>query len=293
MKVENAVIMAAGASSRFAPLSYETHKAMVEVKGEVLIERQIQQLIDAGVKDITIITGYKKEQFEYLRDKYAVCLIENSEYSRRNNHSSIWSARNVLGNTYVCSADNYFSENPFEQEVEDAYYATEYAEQDTNEWCLTVDDDGYIDSVTIGGSGAWYMMGHTFWSHDFSKTFLHILEMEYHLPETTGKLWESIYAAHLQELKMRMRKYRPGVIFEFDTLDELRQFDSSYNESTRSTILREIASEIGVEERQMRNFTSIYGQSIEAIGFEFDADHNHYKYEYQPRKLERVLNEGD
>lgn len=290
MKVENAVIMAAGASSRFAPLSYETHKAMVEVKGEVLIERQIQQLIDAGVKDITIITGYKKEQFEYLRDKYAVCLIENSEYSRRNNHSSIWTARNVLGNTYVCSTDNYFSENPFEQEVEDAYYAAEYAEEDTNEWCLTVDSDGYIDSVTIGGSGAWYMMGHTFWSDDFSRRFLHILEKEYHLPETAGKLWESIYAAHLQELKMQMRKYKPGVIFEFDTLDELRQFDSSYNECTRSRILRGIASEIGVEERRMRNFTSIYGQSIEAIGFEFDADHNHYKYEYQTRKLERVLN---
>ena len=38
MKVDNAIIMAAGTSSRFAPISYERHKALIEVKGEILIE---------------------------------------------------------------------------------------------------------------------------------------------------------------------------------------------------------------------------------------------------------------
>ena len=33
MKVDNAIIMAAGTSSRFAPLSYESHKAMTVLKG--------------------------------------------------------------------------------------------------------------------------------------------------------------------------------------------------------------------------------------------------------------------
>ena len=44
-KVDNAIIMAAGTSSRFAPLSYERPKALIEVKGEVLLERQIKQLM--------------------------------------------------------------------------------------------------------------------------------------------------------------------------------------------------------------------------------------------------------
>ena len=47
--VDNAVIMAAGTSSRCAPLSYEMPKALITVKGEVLIERQIRQLQEAGV----------------------------------------------------------------------------------------------------------------------------------------------------------------------------------------------------------------------------------------------------
>lgn len=108
-KVENAIIMAAGLSSRFAPLSYEKPKALITVKGEVLIERQIRQLKEAGIHDIAIVTGYKKEKFEYLKEKCQVTLIENPEYATRNNNGSIYSAREWIGNTYVCSADNYFS----------------------------------------------------------------------------------------------------------------------------------------------------------------------------------------
>lgn len=67
MKVNNAIIMAAGTASRFAPLSFEKPKALIEVRGEILIERQINQLQEAGIKEIIIVTGYKAEQFEYLK----------------------------------------------------------------------------------------------------------------------------------------------------------------------------------------------------------------------------------
>ena len=125
MKVENAIIMAAGTSSRFAPLSYEKHKALTVVRGEVLIERQIKQLQSAGISDIYIVTGYKAEQFEYLSSIFDVKFIYNPEYLVRNNNGSIWAARDVLNNSYVCSADNYFTKNPFELNVDDAYYAAD------------------------------------------------------------------------------------------------------------------------------------------------------------------------
>ena len=54
-QVDNAIIMAAGLSSRFAPISYEKPKALIEVKGEVLIERQIRQLLEAGINKIILI----------------------------------------------------------------------------------------------------------------------------------------------------------------------------------------------------------------------------------------------
>ena len=53
----NAIIMAAGMSSRFAPLSLETPKALLNVKDEIMIERQIGQLREAGIDEIVIVVG--------------------------------------------------------------------------------------------------------------------------------------------------------------------------------------------------------------------------------------------
>ena len=289
MKVDNAIIMAAGTSSRFAPLSYEKPKSLIEVKGEILLERQITQLKDAGIPEIYIVTGYKADQFAYLIEKFGVHLIKNPDYLTRNNNGSIWCARNILRNTYICSSDNYFTVNPFENDVEECYYAAEFSEGHTSEWCMTEDDNGYIDSVTIGGENAWYMLGHAFWSEAFSKKFLQILEREYELPETKDKLWEKIFMAHLDELKMRIRKYPPDVIFEFDTMDELRAFDTSYKTDSRSVIMKKIAKDLCVSESDMVNLVSVKSANTEAAGFEFDVSERHYQYLYSTGTLRKVL----
>lgn len=68
------MILAAGASTRFIPLSLEQPKGLFEVKGEKLIERQIQQLQDAGIKNITIVLGYKKKCFIIWRTNMELIL---------------------------------------------------------------------------------------------------------------------------------------------------------------------------------------------------------------------------
>lgn len=80
-KIDNAVILAAGTSSRFVPLSYEKPKALIEVKGEILIERQIRQLREAGISDIYVVTGYKAEGMIYLQKSlvYSSVLIQITE----------------------------------------------------------------------------------------------------------------------------------------------------------------------------------------------------------------------
>ena len=92
-RVDNAIIMAAGLSSRFAPISYERPKGVLRVRGEVLIERQIRQLQEAGISDITVVVGYKKEEFFYLEDKMGVRVVVNDEYASRNNNSTLRKVR--------------------------------------------------------------------------------------------------------------------------------------------------------------------------------------------------------
>lgn len=286
MKVDNAIIMAAGTASRFAPLSYELHKALIEVREEVLLERQIRQLREAGINEIIIVTGYKAEQFEYLKDKFGVKLVHNPDYLVRNNNSSIYAVKDYLKNSYICSSDNYFFDNPFESEVDDCYYSAIYAEGETNEWCIE-EDNGRISNVVVGGRDSWVMLGHVFWSEEFSKKFVEILEAEYDLPETADKLWETIYIDHINELDMQIRKYPSDYIFEFDTLDELREFDTSYVNDTRSTILKSITKQLGVEEKDIVLVKAFKDENNAAAGFTFEAG-SKYKYYYNTKKLEEI-----
>ena len=162
MKVDNAIILAAGTASRFAPLSYEIPKGLIEVKGELLIERQIKQLKEAGIPEIIIVTGYKSQSFTYLKDKYNVVLVHNPDYLTRNNHSSIYAVRDYLKNSYICSSDNYFLKNPFKSKVAESYYSAIYAQGETSEWCIT-EENNWIKAVHIGGANSWIMLGHVFW----------------------------------------------------------------------------------------------------------------------------------
>lgn len=71
-------------------------------------------------------------------------------------------------------------------------------------------------------------MVHAFWSETFSQRFLEILEYEYNWPEIKDKLWEKIFMGYLQELPMKIHKYTQDDIYEFDSQDELREFESYY-----------------------------------------------------------------
>ena len=289
-KVDNAIIMAAGTASRFAPLSNERPKALIEVKGEVLIERQIRQLQEAGIPQIVIVVGYMKEHFLYLQEKFGVIIVENDSYLSRNNNGSIYAAKDYIRNSYICSSDNYFNENPFESEVDDAYYAAVYADGETAEWCMTEDAEGYINNVTIGGSNAWFMLGHVFWSEPFSKQFLQILEDIYNAPETKDKLWEKIFMEHLDVLKMKIRRYPESFIFEFDTLDELRTFDITYIEDTRSQILKAVAASLNCRERDIVDVNAYKDNTNAAAGVRFRVNGSTYEYSYNTQELTEVKN---
>lgn len=241
-QVQNAIILAAGLSSRFAPISYEKPKGLLKVKGEVLIERQIEQLLSTGIKDISVVVGYKKEHFFYLEEKYGVSLVVNTEYDTRNNSSSLMAVRNRLGNTYICSSDDYFTQNPFRKNEWKAYYSAQYAEGKTDEWCLLTDRSGRIIGVSIGGENSWYMIGHAYFDQSFSDSFVRYLEEDYAKPGAEQQFWEDVFVSHIDELEMIVKRYGADEMYEFDSLDQLRSFDPHFIENVDSEALNNIVS---------------------------------------------------
>lgn len=288
-KVDNAVILAAGLSSRFAPISYEKPKGVLRVRGEVLIERQIEQLREAGITDITVVVGYKKEYFFYLRKKYGVTLVNNDEYASRNNNGSLWRVRGCLGNTYVCSSDDYFTQNPFNAYVFKAYYSAQYAEGPTKEWCMETGAGGRITKVTVGGSNSWYMLGHVYFDRAFSERFVKILEEEYDRPETVDMLWEDLYIEHIKELDMVLRPYPAGAINEFDSLDELRAFDPHFLENVDSEIFDNIVAILGCTKAEIHDVYPLK-QGLTNLSCHFATNDGEYVYRHPGIGTELLIN---
>lgn len=256
-KVKNAVIMAAGMSSRFVPLSYEKPKALLKVKGDILIEREIKQLQEAGITNIIIVVGYLKEKLFYLGEKYNVDIVVNEDYYRFNNTSTLIRVADKLDNTYICSSDNYFTENPFETYVYKSYYSAVFEADETDEYCLTYNKKDRITGITIGGKASWYMMGHVYFDREFSKKFVRILKDEYKNTLTKQQLWENLYMRYIDELDLYIRRYDSEVIKEFDSLEELRSFDEKYLNNANSQIFNNICKLLNISEEEITEITPI------------------------------------
>ena len=110
---KKAVILAAGFGMRMVPINTEIPKGLMEVKGEVLIERMIRHLHEVGITDIQVVVGFMKERYEYLIDEFNVQLVVNSEYQVKNNLHSLSKVKSSLDKTYIVPCDIWAEENPF------------------------------------------------------------------------------------------------------------------------------------------------------------------------------------
>ena len=110
---KRAVILAAGFGMRMVPINTEIPKGLLEVRGEVLIERMIRHLHEVGIRDIQVVVGFMKERYEYLIDEFNVQLVVNSEYQVKNNLHSLSKVKTPLDKTYIIPCDIWSEENPF------------------------------------------------------------------------------------------------------------------------------------------------------------------------------------
>lgn len=267
-RVDNAVILAAGVGSRFVPLTYESPKGLLKVRGEPMIERQIKQLLEVGITDITVIVGYMKEKFVHLTDLYGAKLIYSPDYADKNNLSSLYHARKLLKNTYILSSDNYMLTNLFHAYEKNSWYSVVERSGPSGEWHVETDKTGRIIKVSIGGSGGIVMIGPVFVNSDFSSQFVAMIEKDYLNPGKTHYYWENTLADNLDSIEIYANICSSNAVFEFENLEELRAFDSSYNNSNNK-VMAFIAKTFQIKESEIAGIKPLkLGMTNESFLFE-------------------------
>ena len=93
---------------------------------------------------------------------------------------------------------------------------------------------------------------------------------------------------HIHDLPMKARKYENGIINEFDSIDELRLFDSSYINNTRSSILKSIGEMLSCEEAKLHTFRSIK-HAGDYLLFSFRKDNESYTYDGRNASVKRDI----
>jgi len=103
-----AIILAAGRGSRLAPLTLDVPKCLVDVGGRRVIDRQIEALRWAGVEDVVVVVGYRKDDIVgALGD--SVRYREYTDFARTNNLHTLWSVRDEMeGDCFCLFADVLF-----------------------------------------------------------------------------------------------------------------------------------------------------------------------------------------
>lgn len=279
---KNAIILAAGKSNRFAPFTYEKPKGLFCVKGEILIERQIEQLISAGVDEIIIVIGYMKEKFFYLEQKYKeVKLIVNNTFASKGNIYSMYVAREYLKNTYICCADHYFIENPFvdNNSYNKSYRATTYYSKKFREFSIDYSDENVITGFYVGGSNKMAMVGHAYFNEEFSNRFKYYLESEINDFGVSNMFWEEFYAKHQKELTLYVKEYPNNKILEFENIEDLRQFDSEFLLNVDSEIIKNICNTLKCDRNDIIDIKVIQA-GLTNVSFKFSVKSNQYVYRH-------------
>lgn len=91
------VILAAGMASRLRPLTDACPKCLLKVGTRPLLQRTVDSLVDSGITEVVVVTGYRHEMIEsFLNEHYPsldIHFILNADYQTTNNIYSLWLTR--------------------------------------------------------------------------------------------------------------------------------------------------------------------------------------------------------
>ena len=229
-RAKRAVFIAAGFGSRLVPITFNTPKPLVRVKGTRIIDHLLDACLEAGIEEIYIVRGYLAEQFDQLLYKYpTVKFLENPVYNEANNISSSMIAKELLSNAYVFEADLLLSNRKI---ITKYHYTADFLaikKDRTDDWCFEVKDK-VITEEKVGGEDCWQMVGISYWNEEDGRKLANDIPEVYSMPGGKERYWEQVPLVYKKKnYAVEVRECFEEDIVEIDTFKELKQIDPTYD----------------------------------------------------------------
>ena len=228
-RVKRAIFIAAGFGHRLMPITLNTPKPLVRVKGTRIIDTLIDAVLAVGIEEIYVVRGYLGEQFDQLLYKYPMIrFIENPLYNDAENIYSVLCARHLLQNAYVLESDLVLHK----PELITAYqYCSNYLGVETSmtdDWCFDVKNKR-ITGIQVGGTNCVHMFGISYWTAEDGRQLAEDLVRVYEMPGGKQRYWDQVPVGFCKEhYQVEVRYCTFDDISEVDSMSDLRAVDPIY-----------------------------------------------------------------
>lgn len=282
---QNAIILAAGFGMRMVPINLESPKAFIEVNGESLIERIIEQLHEVGIKKIYIVVGFMKEQFEYLIDEYGVELIVNEQYAEKNNLHSLALARDYIANTYIVPCDVWCDLNPFHhQELYSWYMVSDLVDNDS-----TVRVNRKMELV-CEQSGGNQMVGITYLVGNEADEVRKRLDLYDKNKKYNHSFWEETLIEG-DKFLTKAKVVHSSEVVEINTYEQLRELDEESN-YLKSDAIEVISSSLNVNQKDIINI-EVLKKGMTNRSFLFTCNNQKYIMRIPGEGTDQLINRSE
>ena len=229
-KVERAVLMAAGRGSRLMPLTLDTPKPLLRVNGRRIIDTLLDALVAADISEIYVVRGYLKEKFdELLADYPMIHFIDNDEWDKSNNISSIVLAVDYLQNAYIMESDLCLVNSSLVLPTQTGSNYLSIPVEKTDDWCFTLGDDGYINHIGVGGAKCEQMVGISYWTDEDGARLAKCAKEFYADEKNRQRFWDEVALQdYISEFHVKVRECAPTDVIEIDTVEDLNSVDKGY-----------------------------------------------------------------
>lgn len=149
-------------------------------------------------------------------------MIENPYYPIYNNLTSLYVAKEYLGDSYITEGDIYIAKNIFDKEIiHSTYFSCNRNTTATNEWALQFNSKNLLQNMSIGNkSGDYILSGVSFWNQSACKKIYDYLCKLELTSKNKNLYWDHIILEHLSDFEIYVTCLSETALYEIDTIDD-------------------------------------------------------------------------
>jgi len=236
-----ALILAAGASTRLKPYTLNKHKCLIEVlNNKKIIDIELKNLRDNGVRDVIIAVGHFKEKIEtYVKSNYSdmnFIFVNNEKYGSTNCIYSMWLCRKHLNEDMIFLTGDLIFESKVIKEMiyskfNNIMYVNPEVKINEKNFKVEIGNNGFIKEISVNLFGKNAKMGYPLYKLSKSAMQIWMKEIDNYIQQGKTNLYGEIAFNNVED-KINLRPmYTTDFCMEIDDHEDLLEAKNYYEKN--------------------------------------------------------------